>query len=169
MSISCWVDKGNASNLLTGILLGEKKDTGNISEKSQKDYDDGNQPDKRLHIVWFHFYEVSGKGKSLYAEKRSVIVRGWEWEWRCLKCSGGKFFRVTGTLNRRRDAGCTLLCVYCLTVHVTLVICMICELHPNEAIKMHQGINKICEVLYTFTNHKKGLTLKINKSVVITQ
>ena len=69
-----------------------------------------------------------------------------------------------------REAACRLLHIYCLAVHLHWVIGMICKLYSSKAIKMRQGIHKICEVLYMFTivKKKKKVTLKINNSVILT-
>ena len=73
------------------------------------------------------------------------------WEWGCLKYTGGNFGGRQKHSNSGCEAACTLVHIYCLAVHLHWVICMICKLYSNKAIKMHQGINKICEVLYMFT------------------
>lgn len=35
---------------------------------------------KRLHIAWFHLYEIFRNGKSVQTENRSAVVWGWEQE-----------------------------------------------------------------------------------------
>lgn len=34
----------------------------------------------RLNTPRFHLYEISGKGKTIEIEDRSVAARGWEWD-----------------------------------------------------------------------------------------
>ena len=106
---------------------------------------------------------MSRKAK-LQAENKSPLPGAYlGWEWGCLKYTGGNFGGRQKHSNSGCEAACTLVHIYCLAVHLHWVICMICKLYSNKAIKMHQGINKICEVLYMFTIvEKKKLTLKIN-------
>ena len=94
---------------------------------------------------------MSRKAK-LQAENKSPLPGAYlGWEWGCLKYTGGNFGGRQKHSNSGCEAACTLVHIYCLAVHLHWVICMICKLYSNKAIKMHQGINKICEVLYMFT------------------
>ena len=125
-------------------------------KKSQNNYAEGNQPDKRLHTTWFHSYEMPRKAK-LYKHRRNHWLPGawggsgdvWNTQEEAFAADRRKHSK-TG-----REAACRLLQIYRLALHWHWVIGTICKLYSSKAIKMHQGINKICEVLYMFTIKKK--------------
>ena len=82
MSINWWRDKQSGVHPYNGILFSHRKEwstnTRYHMNEPQNHYAQWKKPGTKEHI-WFHLFEMSGLGKSIEAENRLEVGRGWRW------------------------------------------------------------------------------------------